>query len=177
MAITLRYCSVQDVRDAYQMITADVYSNSAISIAISLVQAEIDGRIGQRYKVPFTDSVPELIRAIAIELTMANIIDPMHGGDSLSREAPLSERKRKRATEILDGIATGRIALNGSGVIARLKVSVTKNASTVNQTNIYDANGLPRDSSVAEGTSPLDNFDLYRVPGELPQPYEFMRWM
>jgi hypothetical protein len=106
-----RYCSVQDVRNFYRGITPDIYNDQAISSAISLVEAEINTRLKQRYNVPFVTSIPEVIKLIAIDLTAARIIDPMHSGDALSREAPLSERTRKRAIDLLDGLASGKYLL------------------------------------------------------------------
>lgn len=108
------YCTRQQLQSFLledYLAAVDEKTPHVVDVVMREVSAEIDSALGRRYATPF-EPVPELVRYVAAVLaayrvagSLTSLVDTE--GSTENPWLPL-QREWKRATSLLDDIATGR---------------------------------------------------------------------
>lgn len=101
------YCTVASVRARLPALTEAVIGDATVEEGIADAAAEIDGALGSRYTVPFSEPVPGLIASVAADLAAAWCLDTTFSGGGENDPTLLSQALRTRAQEKLEAVATG----------------------------------------------------------------------
>jgi phage gp36-like protein len=127
----VRYVTPSEVRDVLiengvdpDGSTAASGDDDAIEVAIGEAADEVDGRLAGRHTVPFT-TVPSLIKTVTRDIAGYLATLTFRRGDPVPPGDPVLLRYQ-RAQKILDGLASGDVALGPSdpagGAIATANV-------------------------------------------------------
>jgi len=111
------YCSYGDLDN--EIVTLSEYVPTGKTAAtwinqrIRAAQAEIDGRLGMQYAVPFESPVPEIIWTICLYLSASRIMNPGFVGEVPS-DSRVVDTYYKRANDLLEKIESGEITIPGA---------------------------------------------------------------
>lgn len=84
--------------------------SSVMADAIAEAQAEVDGRLGERYPIPFTEPVPQPVYAVTRDIAAYLAVLTARNGDPLAPGEPIVLRYT-RAQNLLNLMATGAVKL------------------------------------------------------------------
>lgn len=116
------YATADDVRsvvarDPMQPFTAATLSNEAITADLVNAQGEVDGRLRERYTVPFgAGGVPSLVKAITIDIA-AYLVWLRYYQNTEMPPSDAMMARYGRAMKLLCEIADGGIDLDAGGVV------------------------------------------------------------
>lgn len=82
-------------------------SDTALQVALDDAQAEVDGKLAARTQVPLATPVPQLVRAIVVDIAAFLATLTARRGDPMGTDDPVRLRY-ERAAKLLDDIAAGR---------------------------------------------------------------------
>ena len=101
----MTYCTPDNLREDNELLRDnDVFPDSLLNPYILKCQARIDSKLSERYQVPLTDPVPEIIKTIEVEMACGYVLI----GETASRTSQeminLGNGKIKRSDADLDDI-------------------------------------------------------------------------
>lgn len=141
------YCTRQQLQSFLledYLAAVDEKTPHVVDVVMGEVSAEIDSALGRRYVTPF-DPVPELVRYVAAVLaayrvagSLTSLVDTE--GSTENPWLPL-QREWKRATALLDDIATGRRKLPLPAVTLEDDVE-EPSIAVVTRPPLFDLRGL-----------------------------------
>lgn len=116
------YCTVEEVRgvlarDVLEAIgtAATLLDADILDYQITSAAAEVDGRLGGRYKVPFPDPAPALVKSLTVDVAAYLATLTYRQSVDLEPTDPVALRYA-RAQALFKGIADGSVDLPGAVV-------------------------------------------------------------
>jgi len=122
------YCSIDDVRGRNSLLLASSNnaSDARIEEAVNYADSIIDGSLSDRYTVPLV-SVPAIVRGISADLAASELLSQIIGTRGDNDEPTQAQDLRKKAMDLLDRIASGKIDLqiNSASVVQNATIQST----------------------------------------------------
>lgn len=103
------YCTPQQVRNANELLSdADTFTDELITPWIAKAGSRIDARLRERYAVPLTDPVPEIIASIAQDMAAGFLIGSSFSNQPTQELLNLSSQLLKRGDGDLADVVASR---------------------------------------------------------------------
>lgn len=148
------YCSYADIDakivDIIDHVPTGKDPETWVYSQIAFCMEEIDGRLGDRYVVPFASPIPALIRTICMYLSISAVLNPGYVGE-IPAESRYVDTYWKKGDDLLKAVQKGDIEL--SGVILNIVTIDGSQSSTADAGCEFVLNSLDSERDVIESGS------------------------
>ncbi len=107
----MAYVTASEVRSQMRSLPT-TYSNTDIELNIEQAETIINGYLNDSYDVPFTPVVPEVIKTIALNLTIYLITESLYSSYQPNQDQ-YNAKRYERVMDMLKMISEGSIVLEG----------------------------------------------------------------
>ena len=93
MASTYGYATLKNIKMFISNLTSSDLNDNQLERFISRAEVKINSILAQRYTVPFTSPIPELVTQITEELSVYYILRTLYSGDNVNKNDNVTQWK------------------------------------------------------------------------------------
>lgn len=107
----MAYCTLEQVLNRAPGLSGDSDYPSRVQAGIAFSDSIINGRLQNKFSVPFSAPIPTLIATIAVDLAAAHAITSSFSGFQSADQMEFARAMREQAESILNEISVGTLHL------------------------------------------------------------------